>query len=67
MAEYKLTVCGMHCPGCENLVARELNPIPGITDAEVDNENDEVVVRGDPRTKDRAKQAIDELGYEPAE
>lgn len=65
MAEYTLSVHGLHCPGCENLVARELNPIPGVMDVEADSEDDEVVVRGNPRTKDRARQALAELGYEP--
>jgi copper chaperone CopZ len=65
MSEYTISVRGLHCPGCENLVTRELNPIPGITDAKADSENGEVAVRGDRRTKDRARQAIAELGYEP--
>jgi copper chaperone CopZ len=65
MVEYTLSVRGLHCPGCENLIARELNLIPGITDVKADNENGEVVVHGNPRTKDRARQAIAELGYEP--
>lgn len=65
MADYTLSVRGMNCMGCENLVARELNPLPGITDVEVDHESDEVVVYGDPDTKDRARQAVAELGYEP--
>ena len=67
MPEYTLDVNGMHCPGCENLVVRELNPIPGITDAEADNKNNQVIVRGEKDTEDRARQAIAEIGYEPAE
>lgn len=65
MAEYTLSVRGMHCPGCENLVARELNSVPGIANVDADSDADEVVVRGELPTKDRARQAIAELGYEP--
>lgn len=65
MNKYTLAVDGMHCPGCENLVARELNAIPGVTDVEGDSEADEVVVHGDPRTEERVRQAVAELGYEP--
>lgn len=65
MEEYTITIQGMDCPGCENLVVRELSSIPGIKDADADSANGTVVIQGDQKTKERVRQTIADLGDEP--
>lgn len=58
----QITVEGMSCGGCEESVEDALRGLPGVTDAEADNETDTVTVEGDASDDDIAA-AVEDAGY----
>jgi copper chaperone len=60
----EITVEGMSCGGCEESVETALRDLPGVSDAEADNETDTVTVEGDASDADIAA-AVEDAGYEP--
>ncbi|MFC7081559.1 heavy-metal-associated domain-containing protein [Halorussus caseinilyticus] len=57
-----ITVEGMSCGGCEENVENALRDVPGVTDAEADNESDSVTVEGDASDADLVA-AVEDAGY----
>lgn len=64
MEEYTLHVTGMSYNSCESMVRDTVTALRGVSSVEPDAQTGEVVVRGEPGTDDRVRQAINELGYE---
>ncbi len=58
----QITVEGMSCGGCEETVENALRDVPGVEDAEADNESDSVTVEGDASDEDLAA-AVEGAGY----
>ena len=59
----QITVEGMSCGGCEEAVENALKDVPGVTDAEADNETDSVTVEGDASDEDIVT-AVEGAGYQ---
>ena len=59
----QITVEGMSCGGCEETVENALKDVPGVTDAEADNETDSVTVEGDASDEDIVT-AVEGAGYQ---
>ncbi|WP_135829455.1 heavy-metal-associated domain-containing protein [Halorussus halobius] len=59
-----ITVEGMSCGGCEENVETALRELPGVSDAEADNESDSVTVEGDASDEELAA-AVEDAGYAP--
>ena len=57
-----ITVEGMSCGGCEENVENALRDLPGVSDAEADNESDSVTVEGDASDEDIVA-AVEDAGY----
>ncbi|WP_276299911.1 heavy-metal-associated domain-containing protein [Halorussus lipolyticus] len=60
----EITVEGMSCGGCEENVENALRDLPGVEDAEADNESDSVTVEGDASEEDIVT-TIEDAGYTP--
>ncbi|MFC7166497.1 heavy-metal-associated domain-containing protein [Halospeciosus flavus] len=58
-----LSVEGMTCEGCEDIVENALSEVDGVEDAEADREEGVATVEGDANTEDLV-QAVDFAGYE---
>lgn len=63
MEEYTIEVTGMSCKSCERIVSDALTRLEGVSLVDADAEANQVSVQGDPRTRSRANQAIEETGY----
>ncbi|WP_115863126.1 heavy-metal-associated domain-containing protein [Halorussus litoreus] len=59
-----ITVEGMSCGGCEENVENALRDLPGVSDAEADNETGNVTVEGD-ATDEEISTAVEDAGYTP--
>ncbi|WP_132058066.1 heavy-metal-associated domain-containing protein [Halorussus amylolyticus] len=59
----QITVEGMSCGGCEETVENALRDVPGVTDAEADNETDTVTIEGDAPDADLVA-AVEDAGYQ---
>ena len=57
----QITVEGMSCGGCEESVENALRDLPGVTDAEADNESDSVTIEGDASDENIAT-AVEDAG-----
>lgn len=64
MDDYILHVEGMSCRSCERLVVDSLTRLDGVGSADASAEENRVVVEGDPSTRERARQAVREAGYD---
>jgi copper chaperone len=58
----QITVEGMSCGGCEENVENALRDLPGVENAEADNETDSVTVKGDASDEDVVA-AVEDAGY----
>lgn len=58
----RITVEGMSCGGCEENVENALRDLPGVTDAEADNESDSVTIEGEASDEDIVA-AVEDAGY----
>lgn len=65
MVEYHVSVVGMSCRSCENLVRRSVTALPGVARVDADAEVGVVVATGDSGNEERIRQAIEEAGYHP--
>jgi copper chaperone CopZ len=63
MATVTLTVRGMSCDGCEEIVETALEEVDGVEDAEADQESETATVEGDADV-DALVEAVDFAGYE---
>jgi len=63
MATITLSVQGMSCDGCEEIVEDSLEEVSGVEDAEADHEEDRATVEGD-ADPDALVEAVDFAGYE---
>ena len=59
-----VTVRGMSCDGCEEIVETALMEVNGVESAEADRESETATVEGDADV-DALAEAIDFAGYEP--
>lgn len=60
-----LTVEGMGCDGCEEIIENALTDVDGVEDASADYEDDAATVEGDADPEDLL-QAVEFAGYEGA-
>ncbi|MFC3478837.1 heavy-metal-associated domain-containing protein [Halobacterium litoreum] len=60
-----LSVDGMGCDGCEDIVENALNGVDGVTDAEADHEAGAATVEGDADREDLLR-SVELAGYEAA-
>jgi copper chaperone CopZ len=58
-----LTVDGMTCEGCEEVVENALNDVSGVESAEADREEGSATIEGDADTE-KLVEAVDFAGYE---
>jgi copper chaperone/Cu+-exporting ATPase len=63
MSEYTLHVPAMSCASCETMVREAVTRLPGVATVEADAETGTVTVTGEPDSRERAAQAINESGY----
>ncbi|MFB6120202.1 MAG: heavy-metal-associated domain-containing protein [Halobacteriaceae archaeon] len=63
MATITLSVQGMSCDGCEEIVEDALEEVSGVEEAEADHEADTASVEGDANPDDLVE-AVDFAGYE---
>jgi len=66
MAPTEISVAGMSCDGCEEIVETALEDVGGVESADADQSSDVAVVEGDAATEELAT-AIEFAGYESAE
>lgn len=67
MAEHTLKISGATCQGCARKITRALTALPGVTDAQVDLEQQTVTVSGSGELPgEQLEQAVAEAGYAPA-
>lgn len=59
----ELTVQGMTCEGCEDIVEDALENVAGVDEADADRHERTVTVEGDAETGDLVE-AVDMAGYE---
>jgi copper chaperone len=65
VSETVITVAGMTCGHCVNVVQGEIGKLPGVTDVKVDLDTGTVRVTADPMPDRPAlSAAVDEAGYE---
>ena len=64
MQRVELTITGMNCSHCVASVTRALEELPGVQRAEVTLSPGRAVLTGEHIDAVRAKQAVDELGYQ---
>jgi copper chaperone CopZ len=62
MATVTLSVEGMSCDGCEEIVVDSLEEVHGVESATADHENDTATVEGDAAVDDLVE-AVDFAGY----
>jgi len=63
MATITLSVQGMSCDGCEEIVEDALEEVSGVEDAEADHEGELATVEGEADPDDLVE-AVDFAGYE---
>lgn len=64
MEQYKFTVEGMSCTGCEERVANAATGVEGVHRVNADHETGTLEITGDEGTEADIQQAIHDAGYE---
>ncbi len=68
MAEYRLSISGATCQGCARKITQALTVVPGVSEVQVDLEQQQVQVTAkDDVPTERLQTAIAEAGYGPSE
>ena len=64
MANTKLTIHGMHCSSCANIISRELKKVPGVNDATVNFASEKAnITHDDASHPDHLIAAVKKAGY----
>lgn len=64
MEEYKLTVEGMSCSGCEERVQDAVSGVEGVHRVTADRETNTVEITAEDDTEDAVRNAIYSAGYD---
>ena len=64
MSKYTISVDGMQCAGCEQILESELKDVRGTVTVDADYKQGVVEVRADPGTRAAVEEAIGDIGYE---
>lgn len=64
MEEYKLTVEGMSCSGCEERVQDAVSGVEGVHRVTADRETNTVEITAEDDTEDAVRDAIYSAGYD---
>lgn len=68
MSQTKLSIHGMHCSSCANIIQREIKKIPGVTDVNVNFASEKAIINYDDNVQlDNLTAAVKKAGYSASE